>query len=263
MEGVKKMVNPVKEFKVDELLVKVYRTRDEMGMSSAYDVSKKIRELLSVKDIVNIVFAAAPSQNEFLAYLSKENLEWNRINAFHMDEYIGLPSDAPQSFGNFLKERLFSKKQFKNVFYINGNAPNLEEECARLTRLLEENPLDITCMGIGENGHIAFNDPHVADFDDPKKVKIVDLDERCRQQQVNDGCFRTIEEVPRYAITMTIPTLISSKYIFCIVPAKQKAEAVRNTLMGPVSESCPASILRRCKNAILYLDLDSASELDL
>lgn len=257
------MVEPFREFKVDELLVRVYNTRDEMGKAAAYDVSSKIRELLIVKDIINIVFAAAPSQNEFLAYLSKEDLEWNRINAFHMDEYIGLPLDAPQLFANFLRERLFSKKPFKNVFYINGNVKNPEEECQRLTKLLEENPLDITCMGIGENGHIAFNDPHVADFNDPKKVKIVDLDERCRQQQVNDGCFGNLDEVPRYAITMTIPTLVSSQYIFCIVPAKQKAEAVRNTLLGPISEICPASILRRCKNAILYLDLDSASKLDI
>lgn len=257
------MFEPFREFKVDELLVRVYNTRDEMGKAAAYDVSSKIRELLIVKDIINIVFAAAPSQNEFLAYLSKEDLEWNRINAFHMDEYIGLPLDAPQLFANFLRERLFSKKPFKNVFYINGNVKNPEEECQRLTKLLEENPLDITCMGIGENGHIAFNDPHVADFNDPKKVKIVDLDERCRQQQVNDGCFGNLDEVPRYAITMTIPTLVSSQYIFCIVPAKQKAEAVRNTLLGPISETCPASILRRCKNAILYLDLDSASKLDI
>lgn len=257
------MVEPFREFKVDELLVRVYNTRDEMGKAAAYDVSSKIRELLIVRDIINIVFAAAPSQNEFLAYLSKEDLEWNRINAFHMDEYIGLPLDAPQLFANFLRERLFSKKPFKNVFYINGNVKNPEEECQRLTKLLEENPLDITCMGIGENGHIAFNDPHVADFNDPKKVKIVDLDERCRQQQVNDGCFGNLDEVPRYAITMTIPTLVSSQYIFCIVPAKQKAEAVRNTLLGPISETCPASILRRCKNAILYLDLDSASKLDI
>lgn len=257
------MVTPVKEIKVDEVLVKIYKNRDDMGKGAAYDVAEKIRELARIKDTINIVFAAAPSQNEFLSYLNEKDIPWNKINAFHMDEYIGLPSDAPQLFANFLKERLFSKKTFKNVFYINGNTFNPEEECNRLSKLLEENPLDITCMGIGENGHIAFNDPHVADFNDPKKVKIVDLDEKCRQQQVNDGCFKTIEDVPRYAITMTIPTLISSPYIFCIVPAKQKADAVRNTLLGPIEESCPASIIRRCKNSILYLDLDSASKLDL
>ncbi|HPC77931.1 MAG TPA: glucosamine-6-phosphate deaminase [bacterium] len=257
------MVSPFKEIKVDEVLVKIYKNRDEMGKAAAFDVAERIREIARVKDTINIVFAAAPSQNEFLSYLNMEKLDWNKINAFHMDEYIGLPADAPQSFASFLKERLFSKKPFKNIFYINGNAVSPEEECNRLSRLLEDNPLDITCMGIGENGHIAFNDPHVADFDDPKKVKIVDLDEKCRQQQVNDGCFKDIDDVPRYAITMTIPTLVSSPFIFCIVPGKQKAEAVRNTLLGPVSESCPASIIRRCKNSILYLDLDSASKLDL
>lgn len=257
------MVSPVREVKIDEVLVKVYKNRDEMGRSAAHDVAEKIRELAEIKDTINIVFAAAPSQNEFLFYLNIEDLEWNKINAFHMDEYIGLPPDAPQLFANFLKERLFSKKPFRNVFYINGNATNPEEECHRLSRLLEDNPLDITCMGIGENGHIAFNDPHVADFNDPKKVKIVDLDEKCRQQQVNDGCFKSIEEVPRYAITMTIPVLVSSRSIFCIVPGKQKAEAVKNALLGPISESCPASIIRRCKNSILYLDLDSASKLGL
>lgn len=257
------MVTPVKEIKIDEVLVKICKNRDEMGKIASHDVAERIRELAEIKDTINIVFAAAPSQNEFLFYLDREDIPWNKLNAFHMDEYIGLPPDAPQLFANFLKERLFSKKPFRNVFYIDGNTPNPEEECNRLSRLLMDNPLDITCMGIGENGHIAFNDPHVADFNDPKMVKIVDLDERCRQQQVNDGCFKSIEDVPRYAITMTIPILISSPYIFCIVPGKQKAEAVRNTLLGPIKESCPASIIRRCKGSILYLDIDSASRLEL
>ena len=142
---------------------------------------------------------------------------------------------------------------------INAAAKNPETECERYAKLLKENPVDIVCMGIGENGHIAFNDPHVAEFDDKMVVKPVKLDEVCRNQQVNDGCFETIEEVPQYAITLTIPTLISAKYNFCVVPAKTKAVAVKNTVEGEISEACPASILRNKDYAIMYCDADSSA----
>ena len=207
-----------------------------------------------------MIFAAAPSQNEVLAELASDaQIPWNKVNAFHMDEYIGLSSDAPQGFGNFLKSHIFGLVDFKSVNYIDISAVEAERECARYAELLKKYPTDIVVMGIGENGHIAFNDPPVANFNDPQAVKPVALDEICRNQQVNDGCFATIDDVPTTAITLTVPTLFAGEHLFCIVPAKTKARAVRATLCDEISEKCPATILRRHKSAILYLDGDSSS----
>ena len=248
------------EFVRGKMKVKIYETRDEMGKGAADDIANAIKKLLAEKEEINMIFAAAPSQNDMLLHLcEKDEIEWERINAFHMDEYIGLSADAPQCFSNFLKKYIFDLKPFKSVNLINAAAKNPETECERYAKLLKENPVDIVCMGIGENGHIAFNDPHVAEFDDKMLVKPVKLDEVCRNQQVNDGCFETIDEVPQYAITLTIPTLISAKYNFCVVPAKTKAVAVKNTVEGEISEACPASILRNKDNAIMYCDADSSA----
>ena len=246
--------------RVDKLEVKIFGSRDEMGQAAALDIREKILELLVRKQEINIVFAAAPSQNEVLEQLTAfDDIDWSRISAYHMDEYIGLPSDAPQGFGNFLKEHIFGKVDFKSVNYIDISAKDAEGECERYASLLKEHPVDIVVMGIGENGHIAFNDPPVADFKDPKAVKTVLLDEICRRQQVNDGCFEKLDDVPKTAITLTVPTLVSANYLFCIVPAKTKANAVYSTLNFDISEKCPASILRRHENAVLYLDSDSSS----
>jgi len=248
----------LKEFTADKLAVKVMETRAAMGVIAGSEIADRIRELQGVKDEINIIFAAAPSQNEVLETLvNAKGIDWSKVNAFHMDEYVGLPSSAPQGFGNFLKSRIFSKLNFRSVSYIDGCAENLEDECIRYSELLKNNPIDIVCMGIGENGHIAFNDPWVAEFNDKMIVKAVELDEVCRQQQVNDGCFEKLSDVPQKALTLTIPTLMSGKYIFCSVPAKTKAQAVQNTVKGEISEKCPATILRKHKNAILYCDADS------
>lgn len=250
----------MKELKVDKLAVKIFETRKEMGEVSAKEIKERIVALLKEKDQINMIFAAAPSQNEVLfSLVNDKDIEWNRINAFHMDEYIGLSKDAPQGFGNFLKEHIFDLVPFKSVNLIDISATNPELESARYGKLLEENPTDIVVMGIGENGHIAFNDPPVANFKDDKKVKPVKLDEICRNQQVNDGCFKSINDVPTHALTLTVPTLVSAPYLFCIVPAKTKANAVKETLNGSIDEHCPASILRLQDNAVLYLDKDSAS----
>lgn len=250
-------------FKKEKMLVKIIADRDKMGKVAAKDAAAKIIEMLGEKEELNIIFAAAPSQNEFFAHLIENNkIAWNRINAFHMDEYIGLSKDAPQGFGNFLKEKIFGKVPFKSVSYINGLAENLDQECDRYTDILKKHPIDIVCLGIGENGHIAFNDPAVADFKDKKLVKVVELDLVCRQQQVNDKCFDSLNEVPKQALTLTIPALLSAQYMFCIVPSKLKAKAVYNTLNGEISENCPASILRTKENVTLYLDADSSMLLD-
>lgn len=253
-----------KIIKSGELTVKIFASRSLMGMHAANEIKEKIVELLKVKPEINIIFAAAPSQNEVLECLSKnKDIEWSRINAYHMDEYIGLNKNAPQGFGNFLKARIFGLVPFKSVNYIDVSATDPENEVARYSELLEKNPPDIVVMGIGENGHIAFNDPYVADFHDTKKVKIVKLDDVCRQQQVNDGCFKSLSDVPTHAVTLTIPTLVSAEWIFCIVPACTKSKAVYDTVNGNIDELCPASILRTRRNSRLYLDNDSSKLLCL
>ena len=250
----------MKTFQKDLLRVNIYETRSEMGNAAAADIKACILSLLAEKETVNMIFAAAPSQNEVLAALATDkDIPWDRVNAFHMDEYIGLPACAPQGFGNFLREHIFGLADFKSVSYIDITADDAEAECARYAALLKEYPTDIVVMGIGENGHIAFNDPPVADFADPLAVKPVALDSVCRNQQVNDGCFARIEDVPKTAITLTVPTLFAGEHLFCIVPAKTKANAVRATLCGEIGEVCPATVLRRHRSAVLYLDGDSSS----
>lgn len=250
----------MKSFKKDLLEVRAYANRALMGEAAAADISAKITELLAEKEEINMIFAAAPSQSDVLAALvADKSIEWQRINAYHMDEYIGLPSDAPQGFGNFLRRHIFGLVPFKSVNCIDSSATDAEAECERYSALLNESPADIVVMGIGENGHIAFNDPGVAEFNDKKTVKAVRLDEVCRQQQVNDGCFEKIGDVPTHALTLTVPTLVRAPWLFCIVPAPTKAEAVKRTVMGEISEACPATILRTQENAILYLDNDSSS----
>lgn len=247
-------------FQKDLLTVNVYESRTEMGEAAAANIKACLLSLLQTKETVNMIFAAAPSQNEVLYALATDTeIPWNRVNAFHMDEYIGLSADAPQGFGNFLKEHIFGLADFKSVSYINVSASDAEAECERYAALLAKHPTDIVVMGIGENGHIAFNDPPVADFKDPKAVKPVELDQVCRNQQVNDGCFARLEDVPKTAITLTVPTLFAGDHLFCIVPARTKARAVKATLCDEINEKCPATVLRRHESAILYLDGDSSS----
>jgi glucosamine-6-phosphate deaminase len=253
-----------REISKDLLKVKIYKTRFLMGREAAKEVGSCMNALLKNKETINVVFAAAPSQNEFLTALRNENVDWSRINAFHMDEYVGLNGDAPQLFGNYLKDIIFSRVSFRNVFYLNGDKNRLEEECKRYTELLEAYPTDIVLLGIGENTHLAFNDPHVAFFDDPKIVKIVDLDEKNRWQQVDPEdpiCFNKIEEVPTHAITLTIPPLFSATYAFAIVPGTNKADAISYTLNSDIQEKYPSTLLRKHPNSILYIDEDSASKI--
>ena len=249
----------MKCFEKDKLSVKIFENRDLMGADAAKDVANCIRALQKEKAEINMIFAAAPSQNDLLAHLcEEEGIDWGRINAFHMDEYIGLDPNAPQCFSNFLKRGIFDKKPFGSVNLINAGAEK-DAEIARYAALLKAHPIDIVCMGIGENGHIAFNDPHVADFNDPALVKAVSLDEKCRQQQVNDGCFASIDLVPKYAMTLTVPMLMSATYKFCVVPAPTKAWAVNETVNGAIGETCPATVMRISDNCILYCDADSAA----
>lgn len=245
--------------KKDNLTVKISATRVEMGKLAAAEAAVVLRRLLSEKEQVNMIFAAAPSQNETLASLAgSAGVDWTRINAFHMDEYVGLAPGNKNSFTCYLDTHIFSFLPFRSVNYIRGDAPDTAAECRRYSELLSKYPPDIVMLGIGENGHIAFNDPHVADFSDPQAVKEVTLDEVCREQQVHDGCFKALSDVPKSALTLTIPALTAAEYMFCSVPAASKAEAVKNTVNNEISEKCPATILRRHKNAVMYCDADSA-----
>jgi glucosamine-6-phosphate deaminase len=249
------MAGLVRAFTVEKLRVKIFSDRREMGKAAGQSAAEKIREILKVSKSLSMVFASAPSQNEFLEELSQSSgIDWNKITAFHLDEYIGLPTDAAESFGHFLRVELFEKVHPGRVYYLNGMAEDLEAECKRYAGLLRDHPLDIACIGIGENGHLAFNDPPFADFQDPLLVKIVELDPVSRQQQVHDGCFKSFQEVPRKAITLTIPAILFARFIYCMVPGPRKAEAVRRTLEDSVSTDCPATILRQHDNAILFLD---------
>lgn len=251
----------MKEWKTDKLAVKQMPNRTEMGEVAAKDIHDCMVKLLAEKNEINMIFAAAPSQNDVLASLiAYDDIEWNRVNAYHMDEYIGLAEEFKSAgFANFLNDHIFGKVGFKSVNLIDCTAQDASAECARYAKLLSDNPTDIVVCGIGENGHIAFNDPWVADFNDPEVVKVVDLDEVCRQQQVNDGCFPSIDNVPKQAMTLTCPTLTKAPFVFCIVPAKTKAVAVKATLQNEISEECPATVLRRHDHAVLYLDADSSA----
>lgn len=247
-----------KDFFVDKLHVRIFESRTAMGQCAGNEAAAQLRALLSQKEEVNMMFAAAPSQNEVLAALcSATDLAWNRVNAFHMDEYVGLQPQHPAGFANFLNRAVFERLPFKSVNLINGNSADPNREAERYGDLLRLHPLDLCLLGVGENGHIAFNDPPTADFHDPKWVKVVELEERCRVQQVHDGCFACLEDVPTHALTVTVPALASAASMFCVVPAPTKANAIRDMLNGPIATACPASILRTHPAAGLYLDLDS------
>ena len=250
----------IRNFKKDELTVRVFDNRANMGVEAAKEASGWINEVIKEKGEVNIIFAAAPSQNDFLSSLIKEDVDWTKVNAFHMDEYIGLSEDAPQGFANFLRRAIFDLVPFKAVYCMNGQNESPEAECKRYEQLLLSHPTDIIFMGIGENGHIAFNDPGVAKFDDPENIKIAKLDEVCRNQQVNDGCFASIDLVPIHAYTLTVPIMMRAPKMMLVVPTALKAKAIHDTVLGPVDEMVPASIVRTHKGgATLYTDVAGAS----
>lgn len=246
--------------KKDKLNVYIADNTKEMGQKAAADIASEMRRLSLIQDEIRMMFAAAPSQDATIeALLSYSDLPWEKVVAFHMDEYIGISSDQPQSFRNYLSIRLFDKVPFKKVNLIAGDAPDIEKERTRYENLLKERNMDIIILGIGENGHIAFNDPPGVDFNDTEYVRIIKLSEQSRNQQVHDGCFQAIEKVPFDALTVTVPVFISAKALFCSVPNERKAEAVRRTLNEEISPSCPASILKMHPCAFLYLDSGSAS----
>ncbi|HEY3685917.1 MAG TPA: glucosamine-6-phosphate deaminase [Streptosporangiaceae bacterium] len=240
--------------------VRVFRDRDAAGRAAGRAAAEAIRTALADQETVRVVFAAAPSQLATLAALrTAPGVDWSRVVAFHMDEYIGLPPDAPERFGRFLRDQVADRVHPGATHVIDpGGDP--EAECARYAELLAAAPIDLVCLGIGDNGHLAFNDPPVADFADPAAVKVVALDEDCRRQQVGDGCFAALADVPERAITLTVPTLLSGRRLIATVPGAAKHTALRAALDGPVTTACPASALRGHPSATLYADLAAYGE---
>jgi len=249
----------IKNILTEKLETRIYATRAEMGMAAGKAAADVINRTLAEKPFANVIFAAAPSQNEMLAALLQENVDFSRVRAFHMDEYEGLSMEQEQSFARYLYDHIFSKADFASVAYIPTHL-GAEEACRQYSEILAENPPDVVLLGIGENGHIAFNDPPVADFADPLLVKKIQLDEICRMQQVHDGCFPNLEAVPKYAVTLTIPALVQARYMICTVPAATKANAVAAMLNGPYGECCPATALRKHPGAVMFLDADSGAK---
>jgi glucosamine-6-phosphate deaminase len=240
--------------------MKLYLTesRRELGEAAARDIGTALRAALRRQARVRMILAAAPSQSEMLAALLREpGIEWERVTAFHMDEYIGLPDDAPQRFGLWLKREFFDHVPLAKVnLIVPGNDP--EAACRAYASLLAEAPIDVVLLGVGTNGHLAFNDPP-ADLDDPLAVKVVELDRMCREQQVSDGCFAAMEDVPERAITLTVPTLLAGRELFCSVPGHHKSVAVKAMMESSISGACPATALRNHPRCTVYLDRESSS----
>jgi glucosamine-6-phosphate deaminase len=244
---------------VGELRVRVARDAAALGITAAAHASSVLREAIATRGVAHAMFATGNSQFAFLdAIVEHRTLDWTRVVGFHMDEYVGIGANHPASFRRYLRERLTTRVPFAAFHFIDGDASDLDAECVRYAGLLADHPLDLCCLGIGENGHLAFNDPPLADFDDPLDVKVVELDPMCRRQQVGEGHFPTVDDVPPRAITVTIPALVRAATVLAIVPEARKREPVRRALVGPVDTACPASILRERPNATLYLDEESA-----
>jgi glucosamine-6-phosphate deaminase len=240
--------------------VRIFPNRESAGATGAGMAAAIIRETLKHRDLMSVVFASAVSQDPFLAALRNEpDIQWHRITAFHMDEYAGMSGDHPASFRRFLRERLFDHVPVAEFHQLDGEALDLHRECARYAGLLESARPQLAIMGIGENGHVAFIDPPVCNFKELALVKQVELDDVCRMQQVHDGAFAKLEDVPKRALSLTTKTFLRIPNALVFVNGEHKAAAVRDTVEGPISEACPASILRRHRNASLFLDPGAAS----
>ncbi len=255
------MTTTVREFKVDELPITILQTNAELGQVVAEQASDVIQRAIRERGIANIILATGNSQLSFLKVLREDkSVVWQNVNVFHMDEYIGIDPNHPASFPLFLRKHFLSFVNVKAFFPVSGQTSGVEATIAEYTRQLREHPADLCACGYGENGHLAFNDPPFADFNDPVWVKTVRLADASRRQQVGEGHFRSIDECPTHAITLTIPALLSAKRVLCIVPEARKAAAVQRALRGLISEDCPGSILRHTPHAHLFLDSESAAK---
>lgn len=247
-------------FTVDKLGVEIHPSKEELGTAAGGHAAILFQDAIAARGRARIIVGTGPSQNEVIqTVVSAPGIDWRRVEVFHMDEYAGVAADHPASFRLWLKTHVTDRTTPGATHYLNGDAPDWKRECARYSSLLAEAPIDLCFIGFGENGHIAFNDPHEADFNDPDLVKRVTLDEGCRSQQVGEGHFADLASVPMHALTLTCPALMSARFLVCSVPDKRKAGAVARALDGSVHPACPASIVRTHPAATLHLDPNSAS----
>lgn len=243
------------EVQRDRLRTVVLPDRLRMAEAAATHVATRLRAILADRDRARVIFAAAASQADMLDALAREGgIDWPRVEAFHLDEYVGLPKGDPRSFGRWLEDHIWSRVGPGRVELIDGGNPDPAAESRRYGALLDDGGIDLGLIGIGENGHLAFNDPHVADFDDPETVKPVEIDDTSRHQQVRDGAFAAFDDVPPLALTVTMSAILGARSLSVVVPGAQKAEAVSRTLDGPIETACPASALRRHPDAVLFVD---------
>jgi glucosamine-6-phosphate deaminase len=250
----------ISETKCDDLLTSIYATNEDLGATAAEEAEAIIKAALTDRGEANIIVATGNSQLTFLQALRVKPLDWSKVNVFHMDEYLGLDPQHPASFPQFLRRHFLSDFTPKAFFPVVSHGRYPEDVCHEYATALRAHPADLCALGIGENGHLAFNDPPFAEFNDPAWVKVIRLAEASRRQQVGEGHFKSIDEVPTHAITLTIPALLSAKRVLAIVPEARKADAVHCSLRGPISEDCPGSILRKTRHAHLFLDQESAAK---
>jgi glucosamine-6-phosphate deaminase len=252
-----------KHLRAGLLKIEVHPSRAAAGLAAARAAAAALAGLAATCDSIGVIFATGASQFETLAALTSiENLPWAQVRGFHMDEYVGILAEHPASFRHYMRERLVSKVRMREFFEMDGNAPDPEKTAHDYAARLRAADPQLCLLGIGENGHLAFNDPDAADFTDPADARIVRLDDVCRQQQVAEGWFAGIDEVAESAITLTIPTLMRVPKLIASVPGIRKAAIVKRTLSEPISTACPATILRTHPDATVYLDPESASALD-
>jgi glucosamine-6-phosphate deaminase len=249
------------ETKWDDLLTSVYASNEDLGAAAAAEAETIIRAALADRGEASIIVATGNSQLTFLEALRVKALDWSQVNVFHMDEYLGLEPTHPASFPQFLRRHFLTAITPRAFFPVVSHGRYPEDVCQEYATALRAHPIDLTALGIGENGHLAFNDPPFAEFNDPAWVKVIRLAEASRRQQVGEGHFKSMAEVPTHAITLTIPALLSAKRVLAIVPETRKADAVQCSLRGPISEDCPGSILRKTPHAHLFLDQESAAKL--
>jgi glucosamine-6-phosphate deaminase len=250
---------PVRTLHIDRIPVHIFPSGEALGGRAAADLATILRAALEDKGEASVILATGNSQLQFMEALrARDDVPWDRVVVFHMDEYLGMSDQHPASFPLYIREKLVDHVHPRAFYPMRGDAPDVEAELARYAALLEAHPPDACVLGIGENGHLAFNDPP-ADFETEEVIHVVDLDRRCRMQQVGEGHFATLDDVPRQAISLTVPALLAPAHVLAVVPEQRKAEAVRAALQGPVAPGCPASILRTQPHVTLYLDTESAS----
>jgi glucosamine-6-phosphate deaminase len=256
------MSDPIRSFATDALTVRVYTTATALSRAAAAEVHEFLKERIARAGEARVILATGNSQLQFLEDLSRlGGVDWSRVTCFHMDEYLGLGAEHPGSFIRYLHERVESRVKPGEFHFLRGDTADAAAECARYEALLQDRPIDLCCLGIGDNGHLAFNDPGVADFNDPHWVKVVPLDEMNRKQQFGYGCFKKMDEVPREGITLTIPALVSARKIVALALGKRKADIIERALRGPISTDCPATCLRNQSQAVLLLDEGAAQNL--